>query len=496
MQKKKFNLSGIFAIILAILILLIAIPINLIFTYSDKVFDMTPAGKYTLNQKTVQLLNETSDKQIEIYYLYEYSLATFQSSPEFLPLYHTLDELSQRDNISLITFNPNEEADRASALDPSGILGISEGDIFVKCDDIIKKIDHNRIFQTTSDGIFQYAGEELIASAIKTCTSGSLPTVYFLTGHGEKSINDSYEAYATQLKANNYDVQEMNLDEAKEIPSNASIIYIVGITEDLTDTEYNLLSDYADNGGSLAVFASPCDTKGRFKNLDKLLEKFQLGIDYNYVTETSSVNQLQDRDAKQSDNYFRVQYTPATDDFTEDLTTDINYLIDQGDYIAGISNTRSVYEYATENAYIEKSPIIQNVMDSTTQKYTTKSVAMGGDTESQTEAETLSGEALYFGYYSYNKQTLGKLILFGTTDVMDIDKLYPTISGSQYLAIFSNTWLYDTDIEMGIGNKSNSYDTMSFADAQEAESVLRIFVIIPVVVVIIGVGVWLKRRYA
>ena len=135
-------------------------------------------------------------------------------------------------------------------------------------------------------------------------------------------------------------------------------------------------------------------------------------------------------------------------------------------------------------------------MDSTTQKYTTKSVAMGGDTESQTEAETLSGEALYFGYYSYNKQTLGKLILFGTTDVMDIDKLYPTISGSQYLAIFSNTWLYDTDIEMGIGNKSNSYDTMSFADAQEAESVLRIFVIIPVVVAIIGVGVWLKRRYA
>ena len=162
MQKKKFNLSGIFAIILAILILLIAIPINLIFTYSDKVFDMTPAGKYTLNQKTVQLLNETSDKQIEIYYLYEYSLATFQSSPEFLPLYHTLDELSQRDNISLITFNPNEEADRASALDPSGILGISEGDIFVKCDDIIKKIDHNRIFQTTSDGIFQYRSRRKI----------------------------------------------------------------------------------------------------------------------------------------------------------------------------------------------------------------------------------------------------------------------------------------------------------------------------------------------
>ncbi|MCM1506405.1 MAG: GldG family protein [Ruminococcus flavefaciens] len=496
MQKKKFNLSGIFAIILAILILLIAVPINLIFSYADKVYDMTPAGKYTLNEKTVQLLDETADKQIEIYYLYEYSLSIFQSEPEFLPLYHTLDELSQRDNIELITFNPDEEAERASALDPAGILGINKGDIFVKCGDVIKKIDPDRVFQTTSDGIFQYAGEELIASAIKVCTSGSLPTVYFLTGHGEKSINDSYATYADTLKTNNYDVQEMNLDETGAIPDNTAIVYIVGLTEDITNSEFNLLSSYVDNGGSLAVFASPCDTKGRFTNLDKLLEKFELGIDYNYVTETNSVNQLQNMEAKQSDNYFRVQYTPATEDFTEDLTTDINSLINQGIYTAGISNTRSVYEYTSDSAYIEKSPIVQNIMDATTSKYTTVSTAMGGDSWSQSEAENLSGEELYFGYYSYNKQTLGKLILFGTTDIMDPENLNYMISGTQYLAIFSNTWLYDTDIEMGIGNKSSTYDNMHFSDAPEAESVLRIFIIVPIVVAIIGIAVWLKRRYA
>ena len=49
---------------------------------------------------------------------------------------------------------------------------------------------------------------------------------------------------------------------------------------------------------------------------------------------------------------------------------------------------------------------------------------------------------------------------------------------------------------MGIGNKSNSYDTMHFADAPEAESVLRIFTIVPIVMALIGVAVWLKRRYA
>ncbi|MDE5770364.1 MAG: GldG family protein [Ruminococcus sp.] len=496
MQKKKFNLSGILAFIIAALILLIAVPINLIFSYYDKVFDMTPAGKYTLNEKTVQLLEEVSDKQIEVYYLYNYSLSEFQNAPEYLPLYHTLDELSKHDNIELITFNPNKEADRASALDPSGILGISEGDIFVKCGDIIKKIDYHKVFQRTSDGIFEYAGEELIAGAIKICTGGSLPTVYFLTGHGEKSINDSYETYALQLKANNYDVKEINLDEEVAVPDNTAIIYLAGPTQDITDNEYKLLSDYADHGGSISVLAAPCDTKGCFKNIDRLLAKFELGIDYNYVTESNSVNQLQDRDAKQSDNYFRVQYTPTTEDFTEDLTTDINYLIDQGDYIAGISNTRSVYEYSGDNGYIEKSPIIQNIADATTASYTTVSTAMGGDSDSKKQAEELSNTPLDFGYYSYNKQTLGKMILIGTTDIIDIDKVYLTTSGTQYLTIFSNTWLYDTDIDMGIGNKSNSYDTMHFSDAPEAESVLRIFTIVPVVIALIGVAVWLKRRYA
>lgn len=497
MQKKKFNFSGIFAFILSILILLIAVPINLIFTYADKVYDMTPNDKYTLNEKTVEFLDSVSDKQIEIYYLYDYSLSAFQSAPEFLPLYHTLEELSEHDNIELISFNPNEETDRAQALDPTHILGIKEGDIFVKCGDVIKKVDHERIFQTTSDGVFQYAGEELIASAIKVCTSGSLPTVYFLTGHGEESIEDTYSTYADTLKTNNYDVKEINLDEAGAVPDNTAIIYIAGITQDITDNEFKMLSAYADKGGSLAIFAAPCETKGRFKNLDNLLAKFGLGMDYNYVTETNSVNQLQNTEAKQSDNYFRVQYTPATDDFTEDLTTDINILIDKGTYIAGISNTRSVYEYSTETSYIEKSPIVQNIIDATTSKYTTKSVAMGGDSESQKEAnEELSERDLYFGYYSYNKQTFGKMILMGTTDILGTENLNFMISGTQYLAIFSNTWLYDTDVEMGIGNKSNSYDTMHFSDAKEAESVLRIFVIIPVVVAIIGVAVWLKRRYA
>jgi uncharacterized membrane protein YhfC len=37
---------------------------------------------------------------------------------------------------------------------------------------------------------------------------------------------------------------------------------------------------------------------------------------------------------------------------------------------------------------------------------------------------------------------------------------------------------------------------MDFANAKDAESVLAIIIIVPVAVALIGVAVWLKRRYA
>lgn len=500
MKNKKFDFSGPLAIVIAILVLVIFVPINLIVSFYDKGYDMTPSGKYTLSKQTTDLLDKTSDKQIDIYYLS--LLEYFQSSDatEYLSLYHTLTQLDERSNIKLTCFEPDENAALANSLDPDGLLGVKEGDVFVKCDDIIKRIDHNKIFQTDADGNFQYAGEELIAAAIETCTSGSLPTIYFLTGHGEKPLDENYSIYADQLKANNYAVEELDLTDADYIPVNAKIIYLAGPQTDITDTEKALLKEYMDNGGSMSMLLSPCETEGRFRNIEAILDDFGIIMDYNLVTETSAANQLQDRDLKQTENFFRVEYPAANSEFTEDLTTDINYLISEGDYIAGITNTRSfteIPETSFANAgNVELSPIIRNTTDSSG-AYTTKSVSMGGDEITKDEADNdLSGVILELGYYSYNKVTGGKLIVMGSTDIIDKDTIAPSLSGTQMLLTFTNTWLYDSDIQMGIGNKINSYDSITFKDAAQAKGVLAMIIIVPIAIALAGVLVWLKRRHA
>ncbi len=501
-MKKKKNFSGTIALITALLILVIFIPINIIASYYDKGFDMTPSKKYTLSEQTKKLIAENSDKHIDIYYLSLLKYFNEADASEFLPLYHTLTQLGEYDNIKLTCFEPNENAALASELDPEGVLGTANGDIFVKCNNVIKKVNHAKVFQQSQDGVRQYAGEELISAAISICTKGSLPTIYFLTGHGEKSINDNFSIYASQLKSNDYDVQELDLDKAGAIPDNASIIYLAGPQKDITDKERDLLNDYADNGGSLSFLIDPCDTEGRFYNIEAVMEKFGLILDYNYVTETLPANMLQDRDSKQSENYFRVEYPAGgryNDEFTEDLTSDLNDLINNGAYIAGITNTRSLTEIPEDSfpgaAYTERSSIIKNINSES--GYTTVSKAMGGDEVTAQQAnEMLTGLDLDFGYYSYNKTSGGKMVVIGTSAIIDSEVIAPSVSGTQMLALFSNTWLYDSDIKFGVGNKFNSYDYMTFKDSKEATSVMVIVYVIPAIIAIIGIGVWLKRRYS
>jgi len=519
MEKKKFDFSGAFAIVLAILILLIFIPINMIFAYKDKVFDMTPTGQYTLNPITRQLLDDTSDKQIDVYFLSQ--LNDLQEVPKYLPLYHTLTELEKRDNITLTCFDPNEDVEMAKSLDPTGTLSVNPADIFIKCGDVTKKVSFIRCFPTDSNDILMYEGEELIAGAIELCTSGSLPTVYFLKGYSSKSLAD-YSNYADAIKTDNYSVEELDLNTVEAIPSNTAIVYLIAPERDITDSDFNKLKAYVDNGGAISMIIPPCDTKGRFTNIEKLLAVFQLGMHYNTVSERSTMLQAnvvlasnvltedmiyatQDDTAviaardKILEKFIKVSYPYPSADATEDLTTDLNTKLQDSD--AGIypyvSNTRSFFEISYSGEQMEKYSIIENLtLEQDSNSYTTVSTPMGGDDDTAEVAADLSNSPLVFGYYSYNKQTSAKLYLIGSDDAISNDRWTMATTGTRMLTLFSNTWLYNSDIDMGIGAKSNSYDTLTFKDTNDASRTIKLFFIIPAVFLIAGLAVWLKRRYA
>lgn len=499
MNKRKFNLSGVIAAVIAVLILVAVIPINIIANYYDKSFDMTPSKIYSLSDTTVSLVEETSDKAIDIYFMYD--IDDLRAIPEFLPLYHTMVQLDKYDNITLHDVVPDENPELVEQLSSTGNLSIDDGDVIVKCGDTIKRVNAAAVFPYNDEGISTYAGEELIAGAIKIVTNGTLPKIYFLTGHGEKTINDNYASFANMLKTtNNYEAAELDLNSIDAVPDDAAIIFLAGPQSDITDSEKEKLLAYCDKGGAMAFFMAPVDNDVIFENVEDILEAYELEMHYNILEETNPDYILNNAAGESDPNVFRVEYTPTSDSFTVDLTTEINSLISSEGIIGGISNTRSFAGLDIGSQFIEKSSIINNtstINDVTgAYSYTAQSIPCGGNDKTAEYAEALSGALLSPGYYSYNKQNGSKLLAIGTTDVLDSETMSMSIAVTQQLVQNSLIWLFNSDYDMNIGDKGVTFDYMSFKSAEQAESTLRIFTIIPVCVAAVGVIVWLKRRYS
>lgn len=486
-NNKTFNFSGILAFVLSVLILVIAIPINLIVSYFDFNIDMTPGKMYTLSDTSVKLLDSVKDKKIEFTILCD--LEDIKAIDEYLPLYYALEQYKSYDNIEFNAYYPDEYPERVEELNPDGFFNLSTADIVIKCGNAIKKISSNQMFSDIydDDGNLveqKYVGENLITGAIKAVTEGDIPQIYFLTGHGEKSI-DNYSMFTANLNNYNYTTSELNLSETKAIPDDTAIIFVCAPKTDITLEEKKLISEYADNGGNLAFLISPNDSTERYTNIEDLMFKYNISMDYNRLYESDSTNIVND------DKYtISVSLPEANADSDIDLTSDLNKIIEQGIYPYMCESRTFKAISGSDASIVETGSILQaNVYSVQNTSATIKSESYGG-----TEKIEL-GNTLDLALYSHNKQNDSKMLVMGNAEFMDDEHVSAGFTiVPLYLCLSSITWMYNSDVDMEIEDKSRSFDNMIFDDANQAKSVMAIFIAIPVAFVVIGAGVWIKRR--
>ena len=114
--------------------------------------------------------------------------------------------------------------------------------------------------------------EQDFANALVRLMNPGQRAVYFLTGHGERDIQNtgdkSYTRARTVLESKNYTVKSLNLLAENKIPTDALSIIIDGPTQPISSQEMTLLKAYVSKGGSLIVMedsplASNCRQTGR-----------------------------------------------------------------------------------------------------------------------------------------------------------------------------------------------------------------------------------------
>jgi ABC-type uncharacterized transport system involved in gliding motility auxiliary subunit len=121
--------------------------------------------------------------------------------------------------------------------------------------------------------------EQSFTNAILKVSEEQQPTIYFTTGHGEHSPDDSstdsYSLMKSALEGENYKVQTINLTTLTgTLPSDITALVIAGPRQPLDPGEVKYVKDYLDNHGRVLVMVDPQIESG----LDGLLKEWGLGF--------------------------------------------------------------------------------------------------------------------------------------------------------------------------------------------------------------------------
>jgi ABC-type uncharacterized transport system involved in gliding motility auxiliary subunit len=134
--------------------------------------------------------------------------------------------------------------------------------------------------------------EEKLTNALIKVTRDTEKTVVFLTGHGERSLDDSqakgYSAIRQAIEKQNYKVVSYNLAVENKLPENASVIVSAGPTVNFFPNEVELLKSFIASGGKFFLLVDP---ESGFEMGD-LLQQYGLKLADDYVVDASGLGQL------------------------------------------------------------------------------------------------------------------------------------------------------------------------------------------------------------
>lgn len=487
-KNRKYTLL---AWLLAVLVVAVAVPVNLIVDRLDVHFDMTPNSLYTLTDSTEEYLDalDAEGTVVDVYFLTK--MEDLESDPEVLALYRTLLQYDAHACFNLIDFDPDTEPAILRDLDPEGVYNLGDGDFLFRCGDMVKRLPGNMMYayqtETDSEGNEQvvsaeFQGENLITGYMNTVVEGVMPTVYFLQGHGETPLEEMTKLQ-TNLRNYNYNVQPLNLLNADKVPEDACILIIAAPERDISEEELDKIMDFTDLGGNVSLLMTPNDAQLSYTNITTLLNSFCIGMDYNRISETDTARY------KSNDPYtFMCDIQPPSPDANEenDLTSG---LAEVNDVLTYMPASRSFYTVASNNY----TACAQDTLLKTAS--TAHAEPFGGTIE---DPESVDGRELTLSMYSVDSMRQNaKCIVFGSGEfITDEGVSNEFFIMPLQLFLSSITWMYDSDVDMNIADKERYYDSLNVNSSNEARGLMALFVVVPAAVALAGVVVWLRRKDA
>jgi gliding motility-associatede transport system auxiliary component len=133
--------------------------------------------------------------------------------------------------------------------------------------------------------------ENAITNALRKVLKKERQKAYFLTGHGERDLDDSkpggFQVAKTALDNEGYDVESLNLLSRGAVPQDAALVIVAGPKKALLSTEVQALKTYLEQGGRLFIMLEAFEDGG----LQGFLAGYGVGLDNGLILDVNQVSQ-------------------------------------------------------------------------------------------------------------------------------------------------------------------------------------------------------------
>ena len=475
--KKRWLVNGTKTTILVLVILAIFFAINILMQKLDLTpLDFSAEKLYTLTDESKEKVKDVN-KNVDIYFV------GYSDDDSTLDLAKQYNKVNENINVEAVTVD--------SRPDLAEKYGIQSGDvsIIVECGEKYKVLSTSDLISYDINTYESYSvAEEKLTSSILQISTDDVPKVYFLTGYSDFTLSYSMQYLNMYLQNEINEIASLDILSEGKVPDDCDTLVITTPNSDFDEMTTNAIIDYINSGRNILWLNSVVAAEQNFTNVNKILAMYGVNpFEIGGIRETDSSKMVYE-----SPDLImpEIGYHTITKDIINGLiflnATKINLVDDSA--LEELNVTKTEILTTSENSYFRT-----NFYNSNTAKSEEDEAGpflVGAELEKTiTEANEETGE----------QAVTSKLIIYGenyfTSDVpLSSETQTPLIVYRQNKDLVLNSIAYLCERDEDITARKNTGSITYTATELENNIILAIIFIVPVLIIIIGIIIWIKRQ--
>lgn len=430
--------------------------------------DLSSQKLFTIGEQTEKMLKEL-DKDVTFYFIAQEGT----ESSEIQKLLEKYEEGSKH-----IQVEQKDPAVNPTFVSKYTSDNISNNSVIVVCGDKSKVVNYSDMYETSIDyntysqQVTGFDGEGQLTSAMNYVISEDMPILYTLEGHEEAAMSENMKE--TIQKAN-IEIQNLNLLTEEAVPEDAECLFVFAPAKDLTEDEANKIIEYLEQGGKALIVSNYTDQD--MTNFNRVLENYGVQPVNGIVFEGDSDHYV-------SQNPYYLLPDIESNEITSELSSESRFVLTA--LSQGIQKMDKVRDTLEINSILKTSGSAYSKTDLENMETIEKEE---GDISGPFDLCVMIKEKV-------DEERETQIVYFASQSIFD-DTMNAMVSGTNYeLLAASLGWMCNTEEVNMVSIPAKDYDTSSLLiPATDVHFwSISVTVIVPLAVIILGFGIWMKRR--